>query len=189
MIFGVVVAGGRAHVVEVDLQRDRLRADRHEPVLPDEIQQRHLVGDVLEVATEVLFVAAIRRGGDAEHERRLIEMAQRAEVAVRERVMRFVHDDEAEVIARPAVAPSRAHQRLHAGDDDRRIQARALIRHLYLGGEAGDCADFVHGLHDEFLAVGNHERPARLMDGREMREHDGFSTTGLGTRATGADTP
>ena len=27
-ILGVVVAGGRAHVVEVDLQRDRLRADR-----------------------------------------------------------------------------------------------------------------------------------------------------------------
>ena len=70
-IVGVVVAGGGAHVVEVDLQRDRLRADRDEPVLPDEIQQRHLVGDVLEVAAEVLLVAAIGRGGDAEHEGRV----------------------------------------------------------------------------------------------------------------------
>ena len=74
-VVGVVVAGRRAHGVEVDFQRDGLGADRDEPVLPDEIEQRHLVGDVLVVAPEVLFVAAIGRGGDAEHEGVLIEMA------------------------------------------------------------------------------------------------------------------
>ena len=52
-------------------------------------------------------------GGDAEDEGVFVEVAERVEVAVRERVMRFVHDHEAEVIAWPAFAPRAAHERLH----------------------------------------------------------------------------
>ena len=178
-ILGVVVAGGRAHVVEVDLQRHRLHADRHEPVLPDEIEQRHLVGDVLEVAAEVLLVAAVGRRGDAEHEGVFVEIAERVEVAVRERVMRFVHDDEAEVIARPPFAPRRAHERLHARDDDRRVAgSRGSPPSRPRRMSPVTARILSTAWRDEFLAVREHERPPRLMRGREMREHDGLAAAG-----------
>ena len=82
------------------------------------------------------------------------------------------------MIARPPLAALGAHERLHARDDNRRVEACVRVRHFDLGGETCDGADFVHGLADEFLAVCEHERPPRLIDGREMREHDGLAAAG-----------
>ena len=126
-VFGVPIARCRPAGTEINLQRHRLHADRHEPVLPDQIEQRDLVRDVLEVAPERFLVAAVGRRRHAEDEGVLIEIAERAEVTVRENMVGFVHNDQAEMVARPALAAGRAGKRLHARNDHRRGRTSAVL--------------------------------------------------------------
>ena len=62
-----VVARLRAHCGQVDGQRHRLRLDGAEVALLDGARKRVLVGDGVEVGAQVPAVAAVGRGGHAEH--------------------------------------------------------------------------------------------------------------------------
>ena len=105
-------------------------------------------------------------------------MPQRVEIAVGQRVVRFIDDDQAEVIPRPPLTAFFTHERLDRGDDDRRIERRPLFAHLHLGLDAGGGAELVHRLGDEFLAVGEDQRALRLVILRQTAEQDRLARTG-----------
>jgi hypothetical protein len=92
-VLGVIITGCGSNTPQIEGKRHSFDFDRREPVLLDEIQQRNLVGDVLEVPTEVLPITPIRSGSDPEYMGAFIKVPQGVQIAVGDRMVRFIHDN------------------------------------------------------------------------------------------------
>ena len=134
--------------------------------------------DVLEVSAEALLVAAVGGRGDAEDFGVAVEVAEHALVAVGERVVGFVNDDEVEVIARPTVQAFFTHEGLDGGDDDGRIEAGEQVAALSLGDDAGGFGELVGGLREQLLPMGEDERATGLEPLGRVGENHGLASGG-----------
>ena len=133
---GVEITGDRMNLAEVYLEGNCLAADPAQVAITNQVNQSRLVRDVLEVVGEQPFVAAVRRRGNAKGAGAL-KIPEHMLITFRERMVRFINDDQRKVIWSETPPPGFAHQGLNGGNDDRRLEAGSAFGCLDLGDDTG----------------------------------------------------
>ena len=156
---GLEIAVLHPHAREIERKRDRLRRDAAEKAVFDRARELILIRQRLEERPQIAPVAAVRRRGDAEY-LRAGKVLEHALVAVREHMMRLVHDDVGEIVRRKRRETRLAHERLHAADGHAvpGIPA-ALLGLLHAASESRGTAELVRRLVEQLAPVRKNEHP------------------------------
>ena len=113
-----------ADIADIQFERYHLRTDRAQIAVTDRLGHAVLIGLGIEVLSEVFHIAPVGSRRNAENVC-VRKMVKHTPVAVREAVMRFVHDDVLKVVIRKPGESLFLRQRLHRADRHRQKAAKA----------------------------------------------------------------
>ena len=185
-----VIAAGKTNVGDIQLQWDGLGHDLAQIALLDGVGQLVLEGQTVEHLAQIAHVAAVGRGGDAQH-LGSVKVVEDTAVAVGDGVVGFVNDDGAEIILRETFQPGGALQGLHAAHDYPEPAVQTGGFGFFHGADkAGGALQLVGGLLQQLAPVRQNEHPvpgAHLIGGHR-RKHDGLAGAG-GQHQQGAGAP
>ena len=160
---GVEIALGAADAIQVDrIDDDPARVQRNQPAVRDRLAERVAERAALEHPAQRLPVRSARRAGETGDPGRC-EVVQECGVRARQDAVRFVDQDDAEVVAGPA-RESATLKRLDGRHDDRR-GPRSAIGGLLERDVGAQLAQLVGVLIEQLDAVGNHEGAATALHG------------------------
>ena len=164
----------------VQLQRNGLGHDPAQITLFDGIGQLILKGKAVEHLAQIAHVAAIRRGGHAQH-LGAAEVVEDAAVSVGDGVVGLVDDDSAKVIPGKAFQPGGALQGLHAAHHHTEpcIQTGGICL-FHRADKAGGALQLVRCLFQQLTAMRQNEHPvtgAHLI-GSYRCKHNGLAGAG-----------
>ena len=164
----------------VQLQGNGLGHDAAQIALFDGIGQLILKGKAVEHLAQIAHVAAIRRGGHAQH-LGVVEVVEDAAVSVGNGVVGLVDDDSAKVIMRKAFQPGGALQGLHAAHHHTEpcIQTGGICL-FHRADKAGGALQLVRCLFQQLTAMRQNEHPVARphLIGSYRCKHDGLAGAG-----------
>ena len=113
-----------ADIADIQFERYHLRTDWAQIAVTDRLGHAVLIGLGIEVLSEIFHIAPVWSRRNAENVC-IRKMVKHTPVAVREAVMRFVHDDVLKVVIRKPGESLFLRQRLHRADRHRQKAAKA----------------------------------------------------------------